>query len=489
MLNSHQMNLLTQLDQLEHAELIRRTFSEADYAYLFRHALVQDAAYSSLVKSDRRALHRQVGETLEQLDPSRHDELAARLAHHFFVGEAWQRAAAFAMRAGARALRMHAQREASDHYQLAITSLEHLPDAPRSQLCDALLGWAQASFKYKPFPQVLERLAQAEQIARALDDKRRLISVLNWITKAHLTSGYATRGIPMAAEAYALARELGDERMMLTPGCLAAYARLDIDPRGTVQQLIEGAVLARKYGDLETEAYSLGIEAMARARLGEFAQSQRATQRALEIVRTLDSPFADSDIHLFAGWAQLDMGDAQRALEYGQQGVAKAMAAENMDCICFGYACVGFGNLQARNVRAALASFEEAVRRSHASGAAPIEGIGRAGLAITKYIGGQAQDVNEIEDALAQARAGSNPFIAAQLAQTLGEIMLQLGQFPQAEQHLTAALAYYRANQMQPYLARALESLAQVYAHQGRAADAEQAHAESERAAAACERV
>ncbi|MCA1554069.1 MAG: hypothetical protein LC737_06795 [Chloroflexi bacterium] len=482
------MNLFNQLDQLESAELIRRARLDTGLAYLFRHALVQDAAYNSLVKSDRRLLHRQVGTALEQASGS-DDELAALLAHHFFAAEDWLRAARYSMRAGARALRMHAQHEAGDHYQQALRAWERVPDAPASDVIDALLGWSQAAFKYKPFPQVLEQLAQAEQMARALHDTRRLVEVLSAITKVHLTSGYATRGVPMAVEAYALARELGDERLMLTPACLSAYARIDLDPRGTVTHLNDTVALARKYGELQDEAYALGIKAMACARLGQFAQSEHAIRQALDIVSILDSPFADSDAHLFAGWSYLDMGDAQRALAYGQQGVAKAMAAENMDCICFGFACVGFGNLQARNVHAARASFEEAVRRSHASGAAPIEGIGRAGLAITKFLGRETQDVSEIERALAQSRAGGNPFMAAQLSQALGEIMLLAGQLAQAEHYLGEALAYYRPNKMQPYIARTLETLAQVNAQQGRAADAEQARAESERAWAACERV
>jgi len=79
--------------------------------------------------------------------------------------------------------------------------------------------------------------------------------------------------------------------------------------------------------------------------------------------------------------------------------------------------------------------------------------------------------------------------MAAQLSQALGEILLAGDQLAQAEQHLADALTYYRTNSMQPYIARALEPLARVYAQQGRAANAEQARAEAKRARAACERM
>src|SRR6266852_3773003 len=78
------MALIQQLATLEHADLIRLAQSQPELAYLFRHALVQEAAYQTLVKQDRRHLHRIVGETLEHAYPERLDELSPLLAHHFY---------------------------------------------------------------------------------------------------------------------------------------------------------------------------------------------------------------------------------------------------------------------------------------------------------------------------------------------------------------------------------------------------------------------
>ncbi len=79
---------LPQLNSLERSGLIELAQAEPELAYLFRHALVQDAAYHSLLKNTRRKLHRSVGETLERLYPDRLDELAATLAYHFGLAEA-----------------------------------------------------------------------------------------------------------------------------------------------------------------------------------------------------------------------------------------------------------------------------------------------------------------------------------------------------------------------------------------------------------------
>src|SRR5215813_7132866 len=72
-----------QLETLEAKGLIKLATLRPELEYLFRHALVQDAAYGSLLKQERRELHGLVGEALEELFPDRRDELAPVLAMHY----------------------------------------------------------------------------------------------------------------------------------------------------------------------------------------------------------------------------------------------------------------------------------------------------------------------------------------------------------------------------------------------------------------------
>src|SRR4051794_23380662 len=71
------------LSALESADFIRASGDPTDSAYTFRHALQHDAAYASLLKQNRRDLHRSVGLVLERLFPDRLAELAPELASHF----------------------------------------------------------------------------------------------------------------------------------------------------------------------------------------------------------------------------------------------------------------------------------------------------------------------------------------------------------------------------------------------------------------------
>jgi class 3 adenylate cyclase/tetratricopeptide (TPR) repeat protein len=88
-------DLQSALAHLQTAEFLyeARLFPEPEYA--FRHALTLDVAYGSLLQESRRQLHMRIVEALERLYPERLSEYAARLAHHAFRGEVWDKALAY----------------------------------------------------------------------------------------------------------------------------------------------------------------------------------------------------------------------------------------------------------------------------------------------------------------------------------------------------------------------------------------------------------
>ena len=475
------MTLIGQLNVLESSGLIRLAQMQPELEYLFQHALIQDAAYGSLVKHDRKRLHLAVGEALERASLDHLDEYAALLAHHYQRGEAWPKAIEYSMRAGAGAMSVYALREAIGHYERALQALEKSLDAPPVQVYDATMGWIQAATKFRPYAEQLRRLAHAEQIARELNDKSRLAQALYWTGNVHRASGYNLRATPPLVECFHLAEELGDEKLAMIPTYYMALVMMDADPRGALALFDRAIELARKYADKDVEAYALGTKAMAEARLGQFPQSQRDIHSAFSAVgeAKVRSPVTESDVNLYAAWSYLDMGDVQHGLEYGERGLDTAIAADNMDCICYGFACLGFGHLQAQKLPEAINAFEEAIRRSQFSGAAQVENLGRSGLAIAQFFSGRPDAIQEMETALAKAQALGDQLGAALVSQTLGEILTHSSELDRALNYLNAALDYYRRAELRPYLARGLQSLAAVYEQQGDTSEAERARSEA----------
>lgn len=178
------MSLLTQLNTLESTGLVRLAAAQPELEYLFRHALVQDAAYSSLLKRDRRQLHFVVGEALEQLYPDQRAEQAATLAYHFEQAEVRDKAIQYLTLAGDRAQDSYANAEAIAFYQAAAKQIEGVlrqtnesPEHWRAQLArvyESLADVAErtgqhpaAKEAYEQALGALTRLAQPTQIGQA----------------------------------------------------------------------------------------------------------------------------------------------------------------------------------------------------------------------------------------------------------------------------------------------------------------------------------
>lgn len=110
------------LAELERVELIRERQRLPELEYMFKHALVQEAVYGSILAESRRAIHRRVAQAIEALFPDRLDEFASLLAHHYTSAEYWEKAQLYLFKAGDQAARMAADTEALEHLRLAETA-------------------------------------------------------------------------------------------------------------------------------------------------------------------------------------------------------------------------------------------------------------------------------------------------------------------------------------------------------------------------------
>lgn len=466
------------LSQLTHSDLIR-ALREQELAYMFKHALVQETVYQALLKNERKRLHRRVAANLEQCFPEQLDENAARLAEHFWQAEEWEPAAEYAQRAGTQALRVYALPEALNHFERALAALKNVPAARPVETYEALMGWAEAAAKFRPYAEQLSNLARAENIARALNDKPRLARALYSIGGVHASQGHNLLAETALAECFTLADELGDERLTVIPTYFMGMATLSGNPRGAVPLFERAIELAQRYENLDIEAVAWVAKAWALAQLGEFVNARAAIARGQELVPRVKSPMIASDIDLFAGWAFLEMGDAQQGLIYGQRGVEKAVAARNYDCVCGAHLCVGFNQLAAQRLPEAAQEFREAIRESKFSGAALFENMGNAGLALANFYSGRVQTTDVLEESYAQAQAMDISMSRLFIAQALSAIYTQRGDTARAELLLNDALAFFRRNEMLPSLPPTLEALGRVYERQGRPQKAEAARAEA----------
>ncbi len=463
-------SLEAQLHALEQQQFIRFLASEPELEYRFQHVLTQDTAYNALLVRRRRILHREIANVLEHTDDRTRAARAPLLAYHYWHAEEWQSAGEWAMRAGEQAMRVYALREAITEFERAIQAFESAPSATPVQRIDAILAWSQAAFNFRPRAEILQRALLAESLSREINDKPRLVQSLNTIANINLAQGFPSRALPALRQVYDLAQELGDERLLVTPSFNLGIYAMDNDPQAALAYLDRALELARRYNDHDIEAYTLGTQGMVLARIGKFEEAERASQAAFALLDQIRSPLTESDLYLFAGWLNLDEEKTANALAFGQRGLEKAIAVDNMECVCYGFACVGFGNLQAQQLPEAIQAFQESVRRSQYSGAAHIELLARVGLAVSEYFGGKREALDDLETAFADAQTMKQSYVAALSAQSLGMIYVRMGDLARARERLVYAREFYEAKGLRPALERTQNLLAQLYEAQEQAA-------------------
>jgi len=166
------------LDQLLAAQLIFRRGSMEDESYIFKHALVQDAAYASLLISARQSLHNRLAQALERTD----DPDPLTLARHFSASGANERAANLYLTAGRRSLESSALLEAIGALDLGLQALGAiLPSRKRDRMeldLRVILGVARMANFGWAHPSVAEALEPAFPLAKAFANPDALGSIL-----------------------------------------------------------------------------------------------------------------------------------------------------------------------------------------------------------------------------------------------------------------------------------------------------------------------
>jgi tetratricopeptide (TPR) repeat protein len=312
------------LTHLQAAEFLYETQLFPEHTYTFKHALTHEVAYGSLLLERRRGLHTRIVEALEALSGDRIDEQVERLAHHALRGEVWDKALTYCRQAGTKAMERSAAREAVGCYEQALVALGHLPESRerREQAIDLRLALRTALFPSGNSGHILEALREAEALATALDDPRRLGQVSVFLSIHFLLIGAYDQAIAAAQHALALATAGGDlvlqalanERLGIAYRAQGDYRRA-IDCFGQTVASLGGAQHRERFGQLVLPAIlSRALLATCHAELGLFAEGRTLGDEGLRMAEAVD--YRGS--LMYASWGigllSLRQGDLQGAL-------------------------------------------------------------------------------------------------------------------------------------------------------------------------------
>jgi class 3 adenylate cyclase/tetratricopeptide (TPR) repeat protein len=202
------------LGQLVVDELLYQRGRPPRSRYLFKHALIQDAAYQSLLKRTRQQYHQQVAKLLEDCFPEVASTQPELVAHHYTETNCPAQAIAYWLRAGAAAASKSANLEAVDQFRRGLALVEALPDprerAERELDFQMALGPALIATKRYSHPDVGRTYERAWELCRQLGDHSRGFTALRGLQLHHVNLLEMEKALHFAEEAMRVAERLED---------------------------------------------------------------------------------------------------------------------------------------------------------------------------------------------------------------------------------------------------------------------------------------
>jgi len=317
--------LQNSLEALLHADLLVEAHDPEGRpsGYRFRHALVQEVAYNSLLLKRRTALHGRVASTLERLHAQRLDEYLPQLAYHYSGSEDRERALQYLLRFGDKARMIYANQDAVDCYRRALQIIAQQDDSPMlkanvlEKLADA---WSAAG---EPEP-ALESWQAAFLLYERLGEKERRAAVyrkmgLHWWGRGDYdkASEHFQRGLALQAE-----ESENVEMALLYQELGRLHFRIGDDQQAIMwaQRALE---LGQRLDAHEVLSQASNTSGVSMARRGELEEGIAKVEQSLQIALQHDFPTAACRAYTNLGML-LAAVDRERALSYCHEGLALA---------------------------------------------------------------------------------------------------------------------------------------------------------------------
>jgi class 3 adenylate cyclase/tetratricopeptide (TPR) repeat protein len=316
------------LEALKRLDVIHEARFFPQLEYRFKHAVIQDVVYKSLLASRRQSLHGIVARSIEELYADQLEEQAVVLAHHYSRSDHQDQAIKYALLAGDRAARVYANAEASIYYDQALGLTRALTASPERQRAeiDASIKRANVGTTREALEQDRNNLEQARTLAQALEDEPRLARVLYWLGRLAYVRGAFQVATDYAEQSLAIADRLADQDLAAPPVNLMGRSYYLMGDYARAGELLARSVEEmRTLGNTTEEATAAGFAGVALAALGHFDRALPYADRGLRLAEKLGNPFVQAAAHNYRAVAYCHQGAGAEAIADCQE--ARQVAA------------------------------------------------------------------------------------------------------------------------------------------------------------------
>jgi predicted ATPase len=293
------------LQQLVEVELLYQRGLPPQATYVFKHALIQEAAYQSLLKRTRQQYHQRIAQVLEAQFLETTETQPELLAHHYTEAGLAAQAVAYWQRAGQRALRRSANLEAVQHLSMALALLATLPEtAVRAQQeldVQIALGPALMAARGWAAPEVEQTYGRARALCTQLGETAQLFPTLWGLWRFYQSRGVLPTARELGEQLMRLAEQTADPIRLLEAHSALGQTLFQLGAYAAAWQHLEQGLalidtsaqraLVLRHGDAPGVVF-LSFAALTLWCLGYPAQAVQRSQEALALAHALDHPLS-----------------------------------------------------------------------------------------------------------------------------------------------------------------------------------------------------
>jgi class 3 adenylate cyclase/tetratricopeptide (TPR) repeat protein len=478
-----QIQVRAAIDRLLEFGLVFQSGDAGSDVYIFKHALVQDEAYASLLREERRGLHLKIAEVLCSEFPETAEGQPELVARHYTRGNKREAAIDYWLKAGRRASERSAFAEAVTHLGTALKLLGELPATPeRSKMelpVQQLLASALIATRGFGSDEVSEAFHRALELCDTFEESPQTFAVLTGIVGVDMQRADFRQASKLAQDLLnradrqddATARMMGHHALgmclMFTGEFTSAcdHLRRAIELYDPPRHGPLAFVFARDF-----KATAQAYLALATVVLGDLDEGLALGRAAVEHAEQLRHPHSLCYVLPFLAGAYIICGDPQAAHPIAERTMALASEQGFPLWLAGGRLMRGWAQLDLGDAKQGLAEIRQSVDQLTAIGTLLWVQFGRYLLAQAMAKIGDGQGAQTLIDkTLAEIGEGGSRWYAADLHRLKGDVLLETGKSDEAERCFEAAITLAEHQQARLWQLQAMNHLASCRAGERRA--------------------